>query len=113
MNIIIQDDQGLGTALSNNGFTQRQIIDVKELIRTKFKEIASIVYSEVLQVEPPDTIVVQLAQNDNEELNGKKSAVLASYVHRLSTPEKRIFVVREKSLCEILSGIRQMVSTMS
>lgn len=104
MNIIIQDDQGLGTALSNNGFTQRQIIDVKGLIRTKFKEIASIVYSEVLQVEPPDTIVVQLAQNDNEELNGKKSAVLASYVHRLSTPEKRIFVVREKSLREILSG---------
>ncbi len=104
MNIIIQDDQGLGTALSNNGFTQRQIIDVKGLVRTKFKEIASIVYSEVLQVEPPDTIVVQLAQNDNEELNGKKSAVLASYVHRLSTPEKRIFVVREKSLREILSG---------
>ena len=104
MNIIIQDDQGLGTALSNNGFTQRQIIDVKGLIQTKFKEIASIVYSEVLQVEPPDTIVVQLAQNDNEELNGKKSAVLASYVHRLSTPEKRIFVVREKSLREILSG---------
>lgn len=103
MNIYIKDDQGLGIALKSNYGTD-EINEAKDVVRKTFKKAADIVYSEVLNVEPPETIEVQMAQSRNEELNGEEAAVLASFVANLSTSSKHIFVIRETALYKILEG---------
>lgn len=98
MNIIINDEQGLGMALMMERYSQAQIQAAKETIRRQFKEAATTVFAEVLNRPLPENIVVDLAQNTNEELSGEKGAVLASFNSELSRSDRLIFTVREKTV---------------
>lgn len=95
MNIIIKDEQGLGTSLMMEGCSQADIQDAKQIIRSQFKNAATKVFADVLAQSLPATIVVDMAQNDNEELSGDKAVKMASFNSELSRSDYLVFTICE------------------
>lgn len=93
--IIIKDEQGLGMVLMMEKYSQAQIQAAKQTIRKLFKDAATLVFTDVLNKPLPETMVVDLSQNTNEELNGDKSPQLAYFNPELSRTDHLIFSVRE------------------
>lgn len=79
MNILVKDEEGLGTALMMDGYSQNQIIEAKRAIRRLFSEAAEFVFLKIMGKELPETITVRMAQNDQDEIKGNKSVQLASF----------------------------------
>ena len=104
MNIIIQDRQGLGIALQMAGYPQEERIWARDAIREQFRNVSKKVFQVVLGRSLPETIVVNTALNDNDELKGEKAATLASYNLLLSKPDHPLFTVNEKSVKELLDS---------
>lgn len=95
MNILIKDEQGLGFVLMMEKYSQAQIQAAKQTIRKQFRDTAKMVFSEVLDKPLPETLVVDLSQNTNEELKGDKNPLLAYFNSELSQTDHLIFSVRE------------------
>lgn len=103
MNILIKDEQGLGFVLMMENYSQDQIQTAKETIRKQFKDIAKMVFSEVLGKPLPETMVVDLSQNTNEEMKGDKNPLLAYFNPQLSRTDHLIFSIREITVKEALA----------
>ncbi len=95
MKILIKDEQGLGAILMMDGFSQKEILCVKEAIRLRFKEAAITVFKKVLGKPLPETIVVDMVQNSNQELSGDKAIKMASFNSELSRNDYLIFTICE------------------
>lgn len=104
MNIIIKDEQGLGSALRMAGYSQEQRIWARDTIRGQFRDAAQKVFEEVLEKPLPESIIVNTSLNDNEELKGEKAAMLAAYYPSLSKINHPVFFVREISVKQLLES---------
>lgn len=102
MNIIIRDDQGLDTALMMDGYSREQRQDAKQAIRAQFGDAANRVFQEILGKPLPETIIVNMAISDNEELKGESAARLASFNAELSRADSSIFTIREITVKTVL-----------
>ena len=102
MNIIIRDDQGLDTALMMDGYSREQRQDAKQAIRAQFRDTAHRVFPEILGKPLPETIIVNMAISDNEELKGESAARLASFNAELSRVDSSIFTIREITVKTVL-----------
>ena len=102
MNIIIRDDQGLDTALMMDGYSREQRQDAKQAIRAQFKDTAHRVFLEILGKPLPETMIVNMAISDNEELKGESAARLASFNAELSRANSSIFTIREITVKTVL-----------
>ena len=103
MNIIIKDDQGLDTALMMDGYSKEQRIEAKQAIRTEFRDTANRVFQDILGRTLPETIIVNMAISDNEELKGESAARLASYNVALSRATSAVFTIREITVKTLLN----------
>lgn len=104
MYIKIKDEQGLGLALTMAGYPEEQRIWARDVIRELFGETARRVFQDVLGMPLPESIEVNTALNDNDELEGEKVAHLASYNLRLSKENHPVFTIREICVKELLDG---------
>ena len=104
MIILVKDEEGLGTALRMDGYTQDQIIEAQRAVRNCFAETAKFVFTRVLETELPATITVKMAQNDQDELAGNKAAALATFYAERSREGDLLFYIREKVLKGYLTG---------
>ena len=104
MNIIIKDSQGLGIALQMAGYPQEEWIWARNAMRELFWSTSEKVFQKVLGRSLPETIVVNTALNDNDELKGEKAARLASYNLILSKPNHPAFTVNEISVKKLLDS---------
>lgn len=102
MNIIIRDDQGLDIALMMDGYSREQRQDAKQAIRAQFRDAANRLFQEILGKPLPETIIVNMAISDNEELKGESVARLASFNTELSRPDSSIFTIREITVKTVL-----------
>lgn len=98
MQVFIKDDQGLGTALMMEGCSRLEIQEAKQIIRTQFKTVANKVFVDVLGKPLPETIMVDMAQNDNDELKGNKAVRMASFNSELSHNDYLVFTIREMTI---------------
>ncbi len=103
MNIFIRDDQGLDTALMMDGYSKEQRIEAKQEIRTEFRDTAHRVFVDVLDKPLPETITVNMAISDREELRGESAARLASYNVALSQANSAVFTIREITVKTLLN----------
>lgn len=104
MNLIIKDSQGLGIALQMAGYPQEEWIWARNAIREQFRSTSEKVFQKVLGRSLPETIVVNTALNDNDELKGEKAAKLANYNLILSKPNHPAFTVNEISVKKLLDS---------
>ena len=104
MNLIIKDSQGLGIALQMAGYPQEEWVWARNAMRELFRSTSEKVFHKVLGRSLPETIVVNTALNDNDELKGEKTARLASYNLILSKPNHPAFTVNEISVKELLDS---------
>ena len=104
MNIIIKDTQGLGIALEMAGYTQEERIWARNAIHELFRSTSDMVFHDVLGRSLPETIVVNTALNDNDELKGEIAATLASYNLVLSKQDHPLFTVKEISVKKLLDS---------
>lgn len=104
MNIIIKDKQGLGIALQMAGYPQEERMWARDAIREQFRNTSKKVFQDVLGRSLPESIVVNTALNDNDELKGEKAAKLASYNLLLSKPDCPLFTVNEISVKKLLDS---------
>ena len=102
MNIFIKDDQGLDTALMMDGYSREQRQNAKQAIRSQFRDTAHRVFLEILGKPLPETMIVNMAISDNEELKGESAARLASFDAELSRADSSIFTIREITVKTVL-----------
>ena len=95
MNIIIRDDQGLDSVLMMDGYTREQRQIAKQIVRAQFREAAQKVFLDVLDKPLPETLIVNMAISDREEMKGDEYARLASYSVELSRAGSAFFTIRE------------------
>ena len=95
MNIIIRDEQGLDSVLMMDGYTRDQRQYAKQTIRAQFREAAQKVFLDVLDKPLPETLIVNMAISDREEMIGEEYARLASFNVELSRAESAFFTIRE------------------
>lgn len=103
MNIIIRDDQGLDTALMMDGYSKEQRIEAKQTIRTEFRDTANRVFQDILGKPLPETLTVNMAISNREELKGDSAARLASYNVALSRADSAVFTIREITVKTLLN----------
>ena len=102
MNIFVRDDQGLDTVLMMNGYSGEQRQSAKQAIRAQFRETASKVFQDVLGRPLPESITVNMAISDREEMKGEGAARLASFNVELSRGGSCFFTIREITVKTIL-----------
>lgn len=102
MNIIIKDDQGLDTALMMDGYSKDERQEAKQVIRNQFRETSHKVFEEVLGKPLPDSMTINMAISDREELSGENGARLASFNVALSRANSAMFTIREITVKTIL-----------
>ena len=102
MNIFVRDDQGLDTVLMMDGYSKEQRQSAKQAIRAQFRETASKVFQEVLGKPLPESITVNMAISDREEMKGESAARLASFNVELSRGGSCVFTIREITVKTIL-----------
>lgn len=102
MNIIVRDNQGLGTLLMMEGYSRERIIQAKNTIRQLFAKAANVVFVDVLGGSLPDNILIDISQNDTEELDEDKWAKMASFEAGVSRKDNLVFIVKELVLKIIL-----------
>ena len=102
MNIFIRDDQGLDTVLMMDGYSKEQRQSAKQAIRAQFRETASKVFQDVLGKPLPESITVNMAISDREEMKGESAARLASFNVELSRGGSSFFTIREITVKTIL-----------
>lgn len=103
MNIIIRDDQGLDTALMMDGYTKEQRNEARQAVRAQFRDTANKVFGEILNKPLPETLIVNMAISNREELKGKSAARLASYNVALSRADSAVFTIREITVKTLLN----------
>ena len=103
MNIIIRDDQGLDTALMMDGYSKEQRNEARQAIRAQFRDTANIVFAEILNKPLPETLLVNMAISNREELKGESAARLASYNVVLSRTDSAVFTIREITVKTLLN----------
>ena len=57
MIIKVKDEQGLGNALTMDGFTDRQICGVYDAVRSELKRVAELVFLEIKEETLSEVIV--------------------------------------------------------
>lgn len=102
MNIIIKDDQGLDSALMMDGYSREQRAETKQTIRAQFRDTATQVFQDILDKPLPETMTVNMAISDTEELKGESAVRLASYNVALSRVDSAVFTIREFTVKRIL-----------
>ena len=102
MDVIVKDDQGLGMLLMMDGFSKEQIVNVKNQIRQQFSIAAQVVFKDVLGKKMPETIVVNVAQNDIEEVKEGNAVRLASFDLEVSSSNHLVFSIREIAVKMVL-----------
>lgn len=102
MIIKIKDDQGLDTVLKMDGYSREQRQNAKQVIRTQFRETANKVFQDVLGKPLPESITVNMAISDREEIKGESAARLASFNVELSRGGSCFFTIREITVKTIL-----------
>lgn len=102
MNIIIRDGQGLDTALMMDGYSMVERQEAKQIIRSQFRETSHKVFEEVLDKPLPDSMTINMAISDREELSGESGARLASFNVALSRANSAMFTIREITVKTIL-----------
>ena len=94
-NILIKDDQGLGTALVMEDYSREAIEEAKKSIRKQFRDAAMMVFSDILGKPLPETIVVDIAPNRSKQFEEDEGTVLASFNSQLSQSDRLIFTFHE------------------
>ena len=102
MIIIIKDDQGLDTVLMMDGYSREQRQSAKQTIRAQFRETANKVLGDVLDKPLPESITINMAISDREEMKGESAARLASFNVELSRGGSSFFTIREITVRTIL-----------
>ena len=102
MPIFIRDNQGLDTVLMMDGYSKEQRQSAKQAIRAQFRETANKVFQEVLDKPLPESITVNMAISDREEMKGESAARLASFNVELSRGGSSYFTIREITVKTIL-----------
>lgn len=102
MNIYIRDDQGLDTVLKMDGYSGEQRQSAKQAIRAQFRETANKVFQDVLGKPLPESITVNMAISDREEMKRESAARLASFNVELSRGGSCFFTIREITVKTIL-----------
>lgn len=103
MNIIIRDDQGLDTALMMDGYSKEQRNEAKQAIRAQFRDTANRVFQDILGKPLPETLTVNMAISNRDELKGESAARLASYNVALSRADSAVFTIREITVKTLLN----------
>lgn len=103
MSISIRDDQGLDTALMMEGYSSEQRQEAKRTIRVFFAEAASKVFQDILEKPLPETMIVNMAISNNEELHGESAARLAWFNVALSHTNAYSFTILEITVKTILN----------
>ena len=104
MKIRIVDEEGLGTALMMDGFTDREIDNARQVIRSQFGEVAKTLLLSVLEKNIPETIEVRMVQNTAAEREERESIRLASFDSERSLEGSWVFVVYEVTVKYVLEG---------
>ena len=102
MRIFIRDEQGLSQALMMERYTQDQINDAKDIIRSQFREAATKIFQDILKRPLPDYIEVNLSLSDNDELKSERAATLASFNSERSREGNLYFTIHEISFKRII-----------
>lgn len=103
MNIIIRDDQGLDTSLMMDGYSKEQRNEAKQAIRAQFRDTANRVFQDILGKPLPETLTVNMAISNRDELKGESAARLASYNVALSRNDSAVFTIREITVKTLLN----------
>ena len=103
MNIVIRDDQGLDTALMMDGYSKEQRNEARQAIRAQFRDTANKVFQDILNKPLPETLIVNMAISNRDELKGESAARLASYSVDLSRSDSAIFTIREITVKTLLN----------
>lgn len=113
MNITVRDEQGIGMLFMMEGVSQEQFLQVKRIIGQQFRWAAQVVFGEVLQRELPDTIMIDLGQNDCKELAKEEGVRMAEFNAELSSGSHLFFSVREFVIRGILeqNGLEEFTVT--
>ena len=104
MNIIIRDDQGLDTALMMDGYSKEQRNEARQAIRAQFRDTANVIFQNILDKPLPETLTVNMAISNREELRGENAARLASYSVALSRANSAVFTIREITVKTLLNN---------
>lgn len=95
MNIRIRDDEGLGLALMNEGYSSEQRLQAKNTIRSIFGNVARRVFQDVLGMPPAENIIVNMAISEYDEMHDKKNPVIARFLSVQSSNDLFCFSVSE------------------
>lgn len=102
MIVKIKDDQGLDTVLMMDGYSREQRQSAKQTIRAQFRETANKVFGDVLDKPLPESITINMAISNREEMKGESAARLASFNVELSRGGSSFFTIREITVRTIL-----------
>ena len=103
MNIIIKDDQGLDTALMMDGYSKEQRNEARQAIRAQFRDTTNRVFLDILGKQVPETLTINMAISNRDELKGESAARLASYNVAISRVDSAVFTIREITVKALLN----------
>lgn len=109
MYIFIKDDEGLDSVLMMDGYSPEERQNAKQAIRAQFRKTAQKVFQEVLDKTLPESLTVNMAVSDREEMKGEAAARLASYDVELSCAGSAFFTIREITVKTILEQTDQQL----
>ena len=103
MNIIIKDDQGLDTVLMMDGYSKEQRNEARQAIRAQFRDTTNRVFLDILGKQVPETLTINMAISNRDELKGESTARLASYNVAISRVDSAVFTIREITVKTLLN----------
>ena len=104
MKVIINEDLNLDAALTVEDFTEEEKDEALATLQQCFENTARWVLSDVLNQELPETIIVEMDENDLDELTGRRRGVkLACFRATSSDTSCFVFTILEKTLMDILN----------
>lgn len=109
MYIFIKDDEGLDSVLMMDGYSPEERHNAKQAIRVQFRETAQKVFQDILDKPLPESLTVNMAISDREEMKGEAGARLASYNVELSRAGSAFFTIREITIKTILEQTDQQL----
>lgn len=104
MDTRVRDEQAVGMLLMMEGFSQEQLVQVRNYIRQQFEQAAEVVFKNVLNKPLPNAIMIDLGQNSAEE-SEEGGVELAHFNAELSDDSQLVFTVREIVIRRILEQV--------
>ena len=102
MQIRIVDEEGLGTALMMDGFSDSEVENARQAIRSQFRDAAQMLFRGILEKKMPDTMEVRMVQNTAAEREERESVRLASFDSARSRDGFLVFLIYEATVKHVL-----------